>query len=214
MTISSRLKELRKNAGMTQEEVGLKLDPQVTKAAVASWEGGKVTPRLEKLKQLAAIFGTTVSDLMGEGVGDERPVVGTSAWVPLLGYTHIGEDVDEDTCERLVEVPASVADAHPNGYCVHADGSCMDNRYPDDCVLMVDPDMEPFNGCAVLAETEGYRSVVREYYRGASTLVLSPDSHSCAFDDIIVRPDDPPVALKGVVVWYQSERDVRSAPVE
>lgn len=202
MDFSERVKKLREDAGLTQEELAAKLG--VSRPAVGMWENKRSRPRLDKMNQLADLFGVPVSELLGE-----RQVVGASKLVPLMGYTHMGEAVDEDTCDRMVEVPTSVAEAHPSGYCVHADGGCMDNRYPDDSVLMVDPDMEPRNGCAVLAEVEGYRSVVRTYLRGASTLVLSPDSHSGAYEDIVIHAGDEPVALKGVVVWYQAERDVR-----
>lgn len=202
MEFGQRVKKLRIEAGLTQEDIAKKLG--LSKTAVGAWENGRAKPRLDKMNQLSDLFGVPVSELLGE-----RQVVGTSKLVPLMGYTHMGEAVDEDTCDRMVEVPTSVAEAHPSGYCVHADGGCMDNRYPDDSVLMVDPDMEPRNGCAVLAEVEGYRSVVRTYLRGASTLVLSPDSHSGAYEDIVIHAGDEPVALKGVVVWYQAERDVR-----
>ena len=133
----------------------------------------------------------------------------SSALVPLLGTTHMGEFEDEGECDRMVEVPASVADAHPGGFCVRADGECMNNRYPSDSVLFVDPNMQPFDGCAVLAETQDFQSIVRKYSRGASSLMLSPDSHDYEFEDIIVRADDAPIMLKGVVVWYQAEKDVR-----
>ncbi|WP_281624398.1 S24 family peptidase [Senegalimassilia anaerobia] len=133
----------------------------------------------------------------------------SSALVPLLGTTHMGEFEDEGECDRMVEVPASVAEAHPGGFCVRADGECMNNRYPSDSVLFVDPNMQPFDGCAVLAETQDFQSIVRKYSRGASSLMLSPDSHDCVFEDIIVRADDAPIMLKGVVVWYQAEKDVR-----
>lgn len=202
MDTSTKIRKLRDGLGLTQGELADKLG--VTYSAVSQWENGRATPRSKVLKQLSDLFGVPVSELLGE-----RQVVGSSRLVPLMGYTHMGEAVDEDTCDRMVEVPTSVAEAHPSGYCVHADGGCMDNRYPDDSVLMVDPDMEPRNGCAVLAEVEGYRSVVRTYLRGASTLVLSPDSHSGAYEDIVIHAGDEPVALKGVVVWYQAERDVR-----
>ena len=122
----------------------------------------------------------------------------SSALVPLLGTTHMGEFEDEGECDRMVEVPASVAEAHPGGFCVRADS-----------VLFVDPNMQPFDGCAVLAETQDFQSIVRKYSRGASSLMLSPDSHDCVFEDIIVRADDAPIMLKGVVVWYQAEKDVR-----
>ena len=121
----------------------------------------------------------------------------------------MGEFEDEGECDRMVEVPASVAEAHPGGFCVRADGECMNNRYPSDSVLFVDPHMQPFDGCAVLAETQDYQSIVRKYSRGASALMLSPDSHDCEFEDIIVRAGDDPIMLKGVVVWYQAEKDVR-----
>ena len=39
--------------------------------------------------------------------------------------------------------------------------------------------------------------------------MLSSDSHSGDFEDIIVGADDAPVMLKGVVVWYQAEKAVR-----
>ena len=133
----------------------------------------------------------------------------SSVLVPLLGTTHMGEFSDEDECDRMVEVPASVVEAHPGGFCVHADGECMNNRYPSDSVLFIDPHMQPFDGCAVLAETEQYQSIVRKYSKGSTALMLSPDSHSDAFDDIIVRAGDAPVKLKGVVVWYQAEKDLR-----
>ena len=202
MEFGQRVKKLRIEAGLTQEDIAKKLG--LSKTAVGAWENGRAKPRLDKMNQLSDLFGVPVSELLGE-----RQVVGSSKLVPLVGYTHMGDVVDEDTCDRMVEVPTSVAEAHPSGYCVHADGGCMDNRYPTDCVLMVDPDMEPRNGCAVLAEVEGYRSVVRTYLRGASTLVLSPDSHSGAYEDIVIHAGDEPVALKGVVVWYQAEKDVR-----
>lgn len=202
MGLGENIRRNRERMGLDQGQLAKMVDR--TNGAVSQWESNSVVPRMPTLHKLSDLFGVPVSELLGE-----RQVVGASKLVPLMGYTHMGEAVDEDTCDRMVEVPTSVAEAHPSGYCVHADGGCMDNRYPDDSVLMVDPDMEPRNGCAVLAEVEGYRSVVRTYLRGASTLVLSPDSHSGAYEDIVIHAGDEPVALKGVVVWYQAERDVR-----
>lgn len=202
MGLGENIRRNRERMGLDQGQLAKMVDR--TNGAVSQWESNSVVPRMPTIHKLADLFGVPVSELLGES-----QVVGASKLVPLMGYTHMGEAVDEDTCDRMVEVPTSVAEAHPAGYCVHADGGCMDNRYPDDCVLMVDPDMEPRNGCAVLAEVEGYRSVVRTYLRGSSTLVLSPDSHTGSYEDIVVTADDPPVSLKGVVVWYQAERDVR-----
>lgn len=202
---SSRVKRLRELCGLTQLEVARKLD--VSPAAVGAWENNRSRPRLDKLEKLAELLGTTAYELLnGNEPMQARP---SSVLVPLLGTTHMGEFADEDECDRMIEVPANVVEAHPGGFCVHADGECMNNRYPSDSVLFVDPHMQPFDGCAVLAETDQYQSIVRKYSKGSTALMLSPDSHSEAFDDIIVRADDAPVKLKGVVVWYQAEKDVR-----
>lgn len=202
---SSRVKRLREICGLTQLEVARKLD--VSPAAVGAWENNRSRPRLDKLEKLAELLGTTAYELLnGNEPMQARP---SSVLVPLLGSTHMGEFADEDECDRMVEVPANVVEAHPGGFCVHADGECMNNRYPSDSVLFVDPHMQPFDGCAVLAETDQYQSIVRKYSKGSTSLMLSPDSHSSSFEDIIVRSDDAPVKLKGVVVWYQAEKDLR-----
>ena len=83
----------------------------------------------------------------------------------------------------------------------------MDRRYPDGCMVLVDPSMEPRNGLAVVAEFDDGRSLLRVYMRGSSTLMLTADSFS-EYEDIIVTQDDPPVRTLGVVVWFQSGEEV------
>lgn len=206
MDFAQKLRQMREKAELTQGDLADKLD--VSRPAVSSWESGKIRPRLNKLQQLADLFDTTVADLMGEDA-TEAAISGTSRMVPLLGFAHMGEPCDEGSLADEVEVPASIADAHPRGFMVHAQGGCMDNRFPHDALLLVDPDMEPVNGQPVLAETSDYGAVVRNYTRGRSTVMLTADSHSGEYDDILAGPGDEPVACKGRVVWYMGERDER-----
>lgn len=206
MEFGDKLRSLRTKAGLTQLDIAEKLD--VSAAAIGAWENGRAKPRLTKLGQLADLFDTTVADLMGEDA-TETAISGTSRMVPLLGFAHMGEPCDEGSLADEVEVPASIADAHPRGFMVHAQGGCMDNRFPHDALLLVDPDMEPVNGQPVLAETSDYGAVVRNYTRGRSTVMLTADSHSGEYDDILAGPGDEPVVCKGRVVWYMGERDER-----
>lgn len=206
MEFGDKLRSLRTKAGLTQLDIAEKLD--VSAAAIGAWENGRAKPRLTKLGQLAELFDTTVADLMGEDA-TETAISGTSRMVPLLGFAHMGEPCDEGNLADEVEVPASIADAHPRGFMVHAQGGCMDNRFPHDALLLVDPDMEPVNGQPVLAETSDYGAVVRNYTRGRSTVMLTADSHSGEYDDILAGPGDEPVVCKGRVVWYMGERDER-----
>lgn len=206
MEFGDKLRSLRTKAGLTQLEIAEKLD--VSAAAIGAWENGRAKPRLTKLGQLAELLGTSAADLMGEDA-TETAISGTSRMVPLLGFAHMGEPCDEGNLADEVEVPASIADAHPRGFMVHAQGGCMDNRFPHDALLLVDPDMEPVNGQPVLAETADYGAVVRNYTRGRSTVMLTADSHSGEYDDILAGPGDEPVVCKGRVVWYMGERDER-----
>lgn len=206
MEFGDKLRSLRTKAGLTQLDIAEKLD--VSAAAIGAWENGRAKPRLTKLGQLAELFDTTVADLMGEDAA-EAAISGTSRMVPLLGFAHMGEPCDEGNLADEVEVPASIADAHPRGFMVHAQGGCMDNRFPHDALLLVDPDMEPVNGQPVLAETADYGAVVRNYTRGRSTVMLTADSHSGEYDDILAEPGDEPVVCKGRVVWYMGDRDER-----
>lgn len=206
MEFGDKLRSLRTKAGLTQLDIAEKLD--VSAAAIGAWENGRAKPRLTKLGQLAELLGTSAADLMGEDAA-EAAISGTSRMVPLLGFAHMGEPCDEGSLSDEVEVPASIADAHPRGFMVHAQGGCMDNRFPHDALLLVDPDMEPVNGQPVLAETSDYGAVVRNYTRGRSTVMLTADSHSGEYDDILAGPGDEPVVCKGRVVWYMGERDER-----
>lgn len=206
MNFSTKFRLLRAKSGLTQAEIADKLG--ITGRAVGAWESGRSKPRLDKMAEIAVLFGTTVADLMGENA-TEAAISGTSRMVPLLGFAHMGEPCDEGTLADEVEVPAAIADAHPRGFMVHAQGGCMDNRFPHDALLLVDPDMEPANGQPVLAETEDFGAVVRNYTRGTSTVMLTADSHSGSYDDIVAGPDDPPVTCRGRVVWYMGERDER-----
>ncbi len=206
MDLGKKIRAHRDELGLTQAELADKLG--LTYSSVSQWESGRATPRTPILRQLADLFNTTVADLMGEDAS-EAAISGTSRMVPLLGFAHMGEPCDEGSLADEVEVPASIADAHPRGFMVHAQGGCMDNRFPHDALLLVDPDMEPVNGQPVLAETSDYGAVVRNYTRGRSTVMLTADSHSGEYDDILAGPGDEPVVCKGRVVWYMGERDER-----
>lgn len=206
MDLGKKIRAHRDELGLTQAELADKLG--LTYSSVSQWESGRATPRTPILRQLADLFNTTVADLMGEDAA-EAAISGTSRMVPLLGFAHMGEPCDEGNLADEVEVPASIADAHPRGFMVHARGGCMDNRFPHDALLLVDPDMEPVNGQPVLAETSDYGAVVRNYTRGRSTVMLTADSHSGEYDDILAGPGDEPVVCKGRVVWYMGERDER-----
>ena len=62
MDFNERLKELRKNKGLTQEELASKL--YVSRTAVSKWESGKGYPSIDILKSLACFFEISIDELI------------------------------------------------------------------------------------------------------------------------------------------------------
>ena len=206
MNIGKVLTELRAGTDYSQQDIADKLG--VSRVTVGKWESNRSMPRKGNLEQLSDFYGVTVAELMGDNI-EPIPFSASGTMMPLLGCAHMGEPCDEDSLHEMVEVPSDVAERHPNGFLVHAQGDCMDMIFPHDCVLLVDPDMEPINGKPVLAETSDYGAVVRNLTRGATHCMLTAASHSGEYPDIMAGPDDEPITIKGRVVWYMRDRDDR-----
>lgn len=64
MKFSERLIKLRKQKGLSQEELGYKLD--VTRQTVSKWELGQTTPEMDKLVSLSKFYGITLDELIRE----------------------------------------------------------------------------------------------------------------------------------------------------
>ena len=74
MTFGEKLMELRKAKGLSQEELGFRLD--VTRQTVSKWETGQTTPEMEKLVALSALFGISIDDLVGNSTAPQaQPLV-------------------------------------------------------------------------------------------------------------------------------------------
>lgn len=62
MEFHEKLQELRKNRGITQEELAEAL--YVSRTAVSKWESGRGYPSIESLKALAGYFSITIDELL------------------------------------------------------------------------------------------------------------------------------------------------------
>ena len=65
MEFNKKLQELRKQKGLTQEELSEKL--YVSRTAISKWESGRGYPNIESLKAIAKFFGVTVDELLSSG---------------------------------------------------------------------------------------------------------------------------------------------------
>ena len=69
--LSKNIKETRKNKGLSQEELAIKLN--VVRQTVSKWENGLSVPDSDMLISLSEVLETPVSILLGETVEESRP---------------------------------------------------------------------------------------------------------------------------------------------
>ncbi len=62
MTFDEKIKELRKNKNITQDELAKRL--YVSRTTISKWESGKGYPSIDTLKQLSEFFDVSIDDLL------------------------------------------------------------------------------------------------------------------------------------------------------
>lgn len=218
-TFGQNLKALLKKRGLNQKQLAEELE--VSGPTITNWVKGYVAaPRERRIRDgLCSILQASEQELFGYSDGYAAqastfglPIVGSQekAFLPYLGYAHAGEFADPLTIDNnVVEVPKSVADRHPNGRVITVDGNCVNRVIPSGSIAVVDPDTEPQNGSLVCASIDNGDFILRRMFRGGRKLMLSPDSFSDEYDDIIFdEGDERELDLVGTVVWHQAAKEM------
>lgn len=224
MGIRENIIALRKLYNVTQEE--LAAIAGVTRGAVSQWEGGFSEPRMGAIQKMADHFRISKSNIIeDDGISlidpiTKRPIrplppnaiipkASRPARLPLRGRVHAGKPGEPDVIEDTVELPASIADAHPKGYFLTVEGDCMDKVYPEGCYILIDPSREPKNNSIAVVSIDGADYVMRRMLRTPNTMVLSPESWNPVHKDVVITADsDHTVELVGTVVWFQASKEM------
>ena len=82
------LADLRKNQGLTQDEMAAKL--YVTRQAVSRWENGETTPNTETLKLISREFDVSINTLLGQ----PQEIICQSCAMPLREFDDLGAEAD------------------------------------------------------------------------------------------------------------------------
>lgn len=68
--LKDNLKTLRKNKGLSQEELSIKLN--VVRQTISKWESGLSVPDADMLITISEIFETPVSEILGESIEEKE----------------------------------------------------------------------------------------------------------------------------------------------
>ena len=92
MTLGERIKQLRKENGMTQVDMAQKLG--VTKGTVSTWETNSRVPSFETLNQMCDMFQRSLDYLMGRS-DDATPPILSDEEQTELALNQVAEDLRE-----------------------------------------------------------------------------------------------------------------------
>lgn len=109
--VGARLAELRSSAGLTQDQVGARLEPPVGRTVIANIETGYSRVMLHTLVQLVALFRTTLDDFVSM----------PKLWIAV----DAGSVVSTPYCHR----PKACCDA--GGQMIPVEYSCDCSCHPD-----------------------------------------------------------------------------------
>ncbi len=215
------LRALREDHDMTQNELAAALD--VTQTTVAGWENRNVQPRRKMLDAICQLFGIGIDDLTSFANGYYAKANGLTtapdgalapseprkAYAPLYGRVHAGTAQEPEVLSDRVPIPFEVFGHHPHGYFLEVEGDCMDEVYPDGCLVYIDPDLQPRDGSIAVVSIDDEDYIMRRLKLGTDTLLLSPESHNPRWHDLVVTSDSGrTVSMVGTVVWYQSAEEM------
>ncbi|VWM03418.1 Antitoxin PezA [Collinsella aerofaciens] len=210
MSTGANIKRLREQHGLTQEQLGKMVD--VSRSTITQWERGWTTPRMGNVQLLAGALGVSTADIIADELPPSnaiKPTTAKPAYAPLLGRVHAGKAQEPDVLQSAVPVPYEIIKRHPQGYFLQVEGDCMDNVYPEGCYILIDPEQRPSNGSIAVVSIDGADYVMRRLYRGANTLILSPDSHNTEHVDMVfAATTEHTVEFHGTVVWFQASKEM------
>lgn len=195
--LSDKLKMLRKQHGLTQEEFAKKL--YIGQTAVSSWERGKSMPDTTKLRHIASIFGVSIDSLMYNNSNENNGSPGTK--IPVLCRVQAGIPI-EMISEVLdyEEIPADMA-ARGKYFALLVRGDSMSPRILDGDIVIVrcQPDVE--SGDIAVVAVNGDSATVKKIRKSAMGMTLIPLNP--AYDTTFYTNDQIatlPVEIKGKVV--------------
>ena len=217
--VGRNLRELIESRDLKQS--ALAVIAGVSEGSVSGWLSGRSYPRTKPLERIAEYYGVSMDDLVSESAGLYAKAHGLTeappnaiapsepqrAYAPLYGRVHAGGAGEPDLLDDSIPTPYEVLERHPRGYWLEVEGDCMDRVYPDGCHIFIDPEMPPRDGSIAVVSIDGGDYVMRRLKRGASTILLSPESHNASWEDILIAGDRE-VRMVGTVVWFQSGREM------
>ncbi len=107
--LSEHIKSLRKQQGLTQEQLAAELG--IKRSLLAAYEEGRAEPRLQNLLTISVFFGKSIDELLGRSSSASTPKGSVGNSPKVLAIT-----VDRQERENIELVPQKASAGYLNGF--------------------------------------------------------------------------------------------------
>lgn len=185
---------------ISQAEIARRLGVHPTN--LSAWKLGKAEPSIDMIHKLAEALDVSPGELLGEKTPQ---FVDMSKWVtlPVIGKVPAGVALEAiEEYEGEIIVPPE--DAKPGYFALKVQGESMHPRVLNGDIVIVAPNIEPYNGQVVVTRVNGEGEVtLKEFQRDGETILLVPENK--AFQTKVFRPGSD-LKIVGVVVSLQRKK--------
>lgn len=203
------IKALREDSGLTQVELGKKLETE--SMTISRWERSEIVrPHPKTVEQLCEYFGVSSGDLLSEngyyaktrGVSTIAPRPATGS-LPIVGAAHAGDP------SPAYELDGGTLDC-PEEYCregnffIRINGDSMDRQLVDGTYALIDVHAQVNSGDIALVKVNGDDATVKRVKFMDGIAVLEPDSSNPSHRRRMIDssdPESPEVRILGKVVY-------------
>lgn len=203
------IKALREDSGLTQVELGKKLETE--SMTISRWERSEIVrPHPKTVEQLCEYFGVSSGDLLSEngyyaktrGMSTIAPRPATGS-LPILGAAHAGDP------SPAYELDGGTLDC-PEEYCregnffIRINGDSMDRQLVDGTYALIDVHAQVNSGDIALVKVNGDDATVKRVKLLDGIAVLEPDSSNPSHRRRMIDssdPESPEVRILGKVVY-------------
>lgn len=185
MTETARLRELRKESGLSQQSVASKIG--VSDSAYQNYEYGQRDIPGAVLQALANLFDTSVDYILGISPIRNKTIRATGLAtdyieVPLYGAIAAGKPIEMTEIDGTFPIPAQKHEQYPDAFLLRVEGESMNRVLPNGSYALVDPcsdvdrDGQPYAVCV-----NGYDATIKRVRKLNNGFELAPDSTDPTF---------------------------------
>lgn len=194
----NRIRLIRKKRGLSMEELGAAIQPEVTLTTVAKLETGQMGLTLDYINEIARVLDVTPAELIGD---DDAPALAPGMrMMPVLGEIAAGNWAEEiGITDDFVPVPAYVGG--PRAFALRPNGTSMDKIVAHGGILVIDPDQVELIDGKPYAVRNGHGEATCKMFR-ASPPRLEPCSSDPTHSPIMIGSE--PFVTIGRVTFAMS----------